>query len=186
VKGNEVELRKLAETVLLELECFWVLQELDERLRSDDRTAVALLENLYARRSVSWHEVHPLVRLNTVLALLVVPISFVARHSEQELSSFGFCIKNEYKVICRQEGKDCVLAPRDFLLVLRNAVAHLPDFAFGTSSDANISFTEGVLRCWSSTKSREIVFQTEKGFVEFLRDLVSICREAAKKLTGAQ
>jgi hypothetical protein len=107
-------------------------------------------------------------------------------HALTACREFGFCIKNEYKVICRQEGKDCVLAPRDFLLVLRNAVAHLPDFAFGTSSDANISFTEGVLRCWSSTKSREIVFQTKRGFFKFLRDLVSICPEAARKLGRAQ
>jgi hypothetical protein len=158
-----MELRKLAETVLLELECFWVLQELDEGWRTHDRTAVAHVEKLYAVGPVSWPDVHPLVRLNTVLALLVVPIAFVARLSEDDLHALGFRIKDEYNVVCRQEGRACVLAPRDFLLVLRNAVAHLPDFASGVSSDVNISFAEGILRCWSSTKSREVVFMTVQG-----------------------
>lgn len=180
-----MDLRKLAETVLLQLECFWVLQELDHASDSGDRLVSEFLDTLYAGRSVSWRSLQPLVRLNTVLALLVVPISFAARLSDQDLLELGFSVSSEHQVRCRENGRDRSLSPREVLLVLRNAVAHLPDFAAGDTRDVNVSFGEGVLRCWTQTKSREIIFQTEAGFVVFLRDLVGLCRKAAGKLVTA-
>ena len=49
-----MELQKLAETVLYQLECFRVLQELDEGWSAQDPAAVKFLTSLYATRSVQW------------------------------------------------------------------------------------------------------------------------------------
>lgn len=179
-----MERMKLAETVLLNLECLWVLQELDELWRSRDAGACELLNGLYERRPVGWQDVYPLARLNTVLALLVVPIAFASRLSSTELTSYGFQLKPEYEVLCRRAGQVCALGPNEFLRVLRNSLAHLPDFVSGESTDVNISFNEGILRCWS--RSAEVVFLTEKGFIKFLRDFIYLCRTASGRIMEAQ
>lgn len=76
-----MNLLQLTETVLLQIECFWVLQELDEGLRVDDGIIVAAVERIYRGRQVSWREIQPLVRLKTTLSLLAIPLSYAARLS---------------------------------------------------------------------------------------------------------
>lgn len=75
--------------------------------------------------------------------------------------------------------------PKPVLTVFRNAIAHLPDFATG-NVPANISFDEGILRCWSQVrpgaKSHEVVFRDEQGFVEFIRDLLRLIKKSALAL----
>lgn len=181
-----MKLMKLAETVLLQLECFWVLQEIDEGVRTEQPGALSFLDSVYARRPVGWRELHPYLRLNTTLAQLLLPISFVARLTEEELSSLGFRVEPHYDVVCREGGQSCQLSPRDFLVVIRNAVAHLPDFAAGTAPDVNISFDDGILRCWTQTRSREVIFRSEEGFFAFLQDFVRVCRSAAGEITRQQ
>jgi len=180
-----VEISKLTETVLLQLECFWILQELDEGCRQKDPLATSLMDNLYANRPVGWQKLHPFVRLNTTISLLVVPISFAARLSEDELRAHGFSLSDKYDLVYRQGGDPANPTPRDVLRVLRNSVAHLPDFAAG-GSPPNISFDEGILRCWSQNRSSEVVFRSEAGFVYFVGDLLRLCRRACLRLLQPQ
>ena len=175
---------KLAETVLLRIECFWFLQEVDYACSTGDVNVAGVLDRIYARRPVSWRALHPLIRINTFLALLMVPIAFVARLSDQELAERGFSIKREHDLKCRERGEAVELSPRDLLAVLRNAIAHLPDYASGDCQELNVAFGEGILRCWTRTGGRELIFCSEQGFVRFSGDLLSLCRKAAGRLVS--
>lgn len=174
---------KLAETVLLQLECFWILQELDHGWRSKDPSAVAFLNGAYEGRQVKWSDVFPLARLNTVLSLLAVPIAFASRLSESELESFGFRIREEHCLTFKENSAERSPKASEALRIVRNAVAHLPDFASGDQPDVNVAFDRGgVVRFWSKNNSgSEVIFHQESGILEFLRDLTKLCRRAAGK-----
>ena len=177
-----MNLQKLAETVLYQIEHFWVLQEIDEACRSKDDATIAFLDRIYAHRRVQWADLIPFVRLNTVLSSLLVPLSFAARFSDAELRDWGFTIKHEYGLRFEQNGQVENPTPHKVLRTLRNAVAHLPDFAAGGTTveeEPNISFDKGILRCRS--KANELVFQTEGGFALFLSDLLCAIRAATEK-----
>lgn len=172
----------LATVVLLQLECFWRLQEIDELLRQNDADTSALMDRLYSRRPVGWRELHPLVRMHTTLAHLVLPICFANSLTNQQLS--GFSIKSEYDLVFRDNGAKTPPTVQAVLRVLRNALAHLPDFAAGSVSP-NVSFEAGIVRFWTQpptrgqnakSRSAEVVFNTESGFVEFVRDLFGVVR----------
>lgn len=176
--------KELAETVLLQLECFWLLQELDEECRCNDPAISAALDRIYHERNrpVTWRELHPFVRLKTTLGLLVVPISFASRLSAEELDAHGFSVRTEHNILFREGCREIRSPePSRVLLVLRNALAHLPEFAVG-GSGPNVSFDEGILRCWTRTGSSEVVFRSEDGFISFLRDLLPVVRKAAGAL----
>lgn len=179
-----MNLQKLAETVLYQVEHFWLLQELDEACRAKDRVAVAFLDKAYSHRRVRWPDLVPYVRLNTVLSSLLVPLSFAARFKDEELKAFGFNIKEVYKLSFQQGSKSVAPTPHVVLRTLRNAVAHLPDFAAGTGSEMpNISFDKGILCCRS--RNNELVFNTEVGFVHFLSDVLRAIKTATGNFIGS-
>lgn len=174
---------KLAETVLLQLEHFFVLQEIDEAWRHRDTAATKFLDRIYKERAVAPKDVIPYLRLNTTISLLIVPLSFVARFSDEQLSEFGFAIKKEYDLRLSRNGEAVIPTSQEVLRVLRNAIAHLSDFAAGENhgdESPNISFDEGILRCRSGTC--ELVFESESGFFYFLRELHPAIRKAAARL----
>ena len=178
----KMHLTKLAETVLLQLECFWVLQEIDHLCSKEDPVALQVMDRIYSDRPVTWRALHPLVRVNTGISLLAVPIALCARLNDQELATHGFDIRPEYAVTLYERGVVIAPSASSVLRVFRNAVAHLPDFAAGGSSP-NIAFDRGVLCCWSEKRGgSEIVFDNEAGCIEFLRDLVRLCRGIAGSL----
>ncbi len=181
-----MDLVKLAETVLLNMECFWVLQELDEAYGSEDVSAGTFLQNRYIRRPVEYCDIHPLIRINTTLALLILPVSFLNRFSGDDLRQTGFRIREEYQIVYRRNGEpSAIIADGDVLTVVRNALAHLPDFACG-GCEANIAFDDGILRCHSDRRGGEdVVFESEDGFVSFVTDLMSSCRSAASSIIEA-
>jgi hypothetical protein len=174
--------QKLAETVLLQLECFYVIQELDEAFRVRKQSARTFLAKIYSRRPVKFDFVYPLLRRTTTLNLLALPIAFVCRLSDRSLSELKFEIKQTYNLECYENGEASSLSAKEILLVLRNAIAHTPDFATDPNIKPNISFDGESTRFWTRKKSKEIVLTSEIGFHFFISDLINTCRTAARML----
>ena len=177
-----MELIKVAETVLLQLKHFWVLQELDEAVHIGDKRAIGLLDDIYRNRSVSGNQLVPFMRITTALTSLLLPLSFAARFSDDKLRTFGFNIKDTYAIKLYSDSELVAdPSPHKVLRTLRNAVAHLADFAAGNESESlNISFTPGILSCKSQKDM--LVFHSEEGFVLLLSDLIKATRVAARTL----
>jgi hypothetical protein len=182
-----MEHRDLAEMVLLQLECFWTLQEIDERLRRGDNTAIALMKAVYSRRPMDWHEIQPLLRLKTTLSQIVIPVSFAKTLPPEKLNALS--IKPEHRLIFRENGNKKTPTTVEVICVLRNALAHLFDFAAGDVAP-NISFDKGIVRFSTEPpnqskkthkKRSEVVFETEDGFVKFLGDLFPLVRRATRE-----
>ena len=173
---------KLAETVLTQLECFYVLQELDEAFRKRTPSARQFTSKIYSNRPVNYVEIYPLVRRATTLTLLALPIAYICKLSDRSLHELEFEIKPCYDLTCYRDGNICDLKAKEVLIVLRNAVAHMSDFASNSSVQPNISFDGEATRFWTQTKSTEIVISSEAGFLAFIRDLFSTCRKAAGML----
>lgn len=177
-----MNLQKLAETVIYQIELFWVLQELDEAIRKNNAAAVTFLDEIYSHRSVQWQHLVPFVRLNTVLSSLLVPLSFAARFSDDELAGYGFNVKTEYRAHLTCNG-EVSASPHLLLRTLRNAVAHLADFAVGDEAEEpTIAFDKGILRCRS--RNSELVFENETGFLLFLSDLLRATKAATGTFIG--
>lgn len=174
---------KLAETVLYQLEHFWIIQELDHESCKGDKFAVGFLDKIYAAGPTNWRGLVPFMRLNTTLTCLAIPISFASRFSDDQLAAYGFNIRSEHRIYFEGTLAEGRLSPHDVLKTLRNSIAHLPDYAAGEGQavdEPNISFDSGILRCW--TRSKVLVFETEAGFVLFLSDLFPAIRRAASEL----
>ncbi len=177
--------QKLAETVLYQIEHFWLLQEIDEAVLENDSATVSALDKIYSHRSVRWQNLIPFVRLNTVLSSLFVPLSFAARFSDDELAEYGFKVKAEYCTCLTCRGSVVPATAQVLLRTLRNAVAHLSDYAAGKKKEEpNIAFDSGILRCRSN--HYELVFESEAGFVLFLSELLQATKVAAGKFIGGE
>jgi hypothetical protein len=132
-----MNLAKLVETVTYQLEAFSLLQSIDECVRDNDAQAIALLDAVYARKGYDWRPLHPFIRLNTTLSLLIVPVCFLNRATEDELNQYGMQAPTSYGIDIEHppEGHDPSITL--VVRVLRNALAHLPDFAAGGDDPNN-------------------------------------------------
>jgi hypothetical protein len=175
-----MELRKLAETALLQCECFWLLQEIDEKWRQNDPHARNLLSAIYADRPIKFSNVHPLVRLLTGLSTAFVPICFTLQSTQEELEPIEQGLRSGgYDIRYLEHEREVSVAAPKFLSVFRNALAHLPDFISGRESP-NISFEEGILTCRS--RDSKIIFCNETGYINFLNDTFRVVRKTAGRL----
>ena len=173
---------KLAETVCLQLESFWILQELDALLAEDSDSAQTLMNEIYSCRATDWHTLLPVVRGTTALTLLALPMALACRLSDGELVAKGFEVKDKYSLQCRENGKPDTFSPKVLLTVLRNAVAHMPDFAAGQCAKPNIWIEGEAIHFWTESKCREVVVTTSSGYHQLLNDIVALCRSAASDL----
>jgi len=172
---------KLAETILLQLEIFVLVQFIDERCERNDADAIRLLTDLHLQRhpDLRWEDLLPLVRLNTSFAMLTLPICFVSRFDDEELYEFGFRVRPEHDLLYRDKGRVTAATSSKVLRTFRNAIAHLPDFAAGTGTCLpNVTFDEGIARL--SSRDTELVFRSEEGYVQFLRDLIPAIRSGVR------
>ncbi|MEX2188665.1 MAG: hypothetical protein WD875_17790 [Pirellulales bacterium] len=166
----------LAKAVLFEIECFWRLQEVDFLLDSEDVETIRLMDRLYRNRSVDWRELHPIMCLPTLLTHLALPVAYALSLSAEELSAFT--VKSQHDVLYRKKGCENTAEPRTVIRVVRNALAHLPDFASNeTSASPNVNYDEGTVRFWSRT-GEEVVFKSQDGLVAFVNDLLRVVRAA--------
>ena len=166
---------KLSETVLLQIEAFWVLQEIDESWRQQEPNALKFLESLYVNRSVDFGIIYPVLRISTTISTLFLPIAYTSQATLEEMDTIKQGLSsNRYDVIVEGNRFD---APTT-LRVFRNSVAHLPDFMFGSESP-NISFDEGVLCCRS--RSSKLVFNSEEGFINFIGDLLRMAKAMTRR-----
>lgn len=178
-----VDQQKLAETVLLTLECFFALQELEQDHK-------LIMDGLYSSRPVTYSEVAPLLRVNTTLSMLTVPLCFADRLARDKKLTLTLD-PHRHGIILK---KDSVEIPvkgeiSSVLRCIRNAVAHLPDFIWtgADSADASIRFDESATLFVSekTKKSKhkwEVVFSNSDGFADFLRDLLPAIRNATRML----
>lgn len=170
---------ELAETVLMQLECFWILQELDHKIKCGNGDAKKIMSDIYQGRLIgdNWSKME-FIQIKTTLPMLTLPICLLCRLDEQGLQDVGFEVGKRHNTTCRVTN-----GPENTtwaLRVIRNALAHLPDFVAG-KCNPNVTFDEGVVKL-KSERLGEIVFNDEKGFVEFVRDVIRASRKYAGQL----
>jgi hypothetical protein len=181
-----MELRKLAETVLLQVECLWLLQEIDERWSRKDRNIQPVLAEIYENRRVRFGDLYPLARLMTGLSMVLVPISFTLNSTSEETQLIDQGLGcDRYNITYSEAGSACAVDAERLLKVVRDATAHLPDFMSGKVVP-NISFDEGILCCKSRVRKAKLVFESEQGYIAFLGDLLRVVRRTAGRVLATQ
>jgi hypothetical protein len=175
---------QLAETVLFQVECFMILQELDHEAQSANTDARRFLDRQYPNID---HDQRNFFDIKTVLATLLIPICFLDKSNEEEINACFHPI-DEYGVSFFRDGAQAEATPKGVLHVVRNALAHLPDFA-AAQRGPNVSFPENVVVRLSSRVRRQrhdVVFQQEDGFVRFVGDVVRAARANTSALIGQE
>jgi hypothetical protein len=173
---------ELLDTVLLIKECFFLIQEIDERWRRNNPHAIALLQEIYKNRSMTFDFWHPLFQIKTGVPLLFVPVSYALQLDDHELILIGEGLKNNsYHIQYQDDNAKRVPTPRDILRTIRNAIAHLPDFEGGKCLP-NVSFDNGAVRFISvhprNKTSADLLFDNAEGLVNFVQDLLKVVNNA--------
>jgi hypothetical protein len=178
---------KLAETLLLQLEIFSLLQFLDGGVEERDVHVLKTISTYYQRTrpGLDWQNsvIFPLVRRGTSLSILVLPFAFTSRLTDAECQTYGLVIRPEHDLEYRHgDIPETAPSAEQVLRVVRNAVAHLPDNIMEPGKgQPNVTFdnlhgAEGII-CFRS-RANQVIFHTEAGYVAFLNMFASGVRRA--------
>jgi hypothetical protein len=171
-----------------------ILQELDHEARLEHTDASRFVKQYFDNRGIPKDQAH-FFQIKTGLAMLTVPICFLNGLTEQKLSALGvFQETRKYDISLMDTQGNYYEDPRIGMVirVMRNSLAHLPDFIHRIMSDdlrpqdnPTVSFPrdsdhpkDPVLRL--STYQGCLVFNSEAGFVYFLDDVVKAARRATR------
>jgi hypothetical protein len=169
---------KFSETVLLSLEAFWVLQELESLPPTS--SAREFLNGVYSHRPVSYEDIRPLLRIGTCLCLLAPALAFASALADKSQLD-ELIIKGEYSIGYKLGGTSKVPGGKVVLRTIRNSLSHFTEpFADASSScdeiKGRISFPDNVAVQFNNQNGSELIFDTREGFINFLNDLLPIVR----------
>jgi hypothetical protein len=177
-----MQTNKLADTILIQLECVYTLQELEYYITNSDRNAVKIIKKIYDKRPVNYRQVTPLLKRPTVLNMLYMPIAFLCRFNNESLINMGLRFDDKHDIVCYEGNDICELNAKEILTVIRNALSHLADFASDPDIEPNLIFKGETTKFYTQHKSRTVIIQSEKGFIEFLRSIMSCSRKSTQAL----
>lgn len=177
---------KFSETILLSLEAFWVLQELENLPPTS--SAREILNGVYSRRPVSYKDIRPLLRIGTCLCLLTPALAFASALANKDQLD-ELIIKDEYSIKYKLKGTSTAPGGKEVLKTIRNSLSHFTE-PFADTSDSSvkykdrISFPDNAAVQFNNTNGSELIFHTREGFINFLNDLLLIVR--SKLRTGIE
>jgi len=178
---------ELMDSILMQIECIYILEGLYHELKNQNHLAEKIMDRIYERSGAGWRldnrEPIPFVQIKTTLPMITMPISLLYRLDDKELHNLNFELKECYNLSCSPANNKPQSASW-LLRVMRNALAHLPDFAAG-ECEPNVDFDEGHVRLRSNGLG-EIVFRDENGFMNFFKDVMTACRAYVRSRTLAQ
>ena len=169
---------KFSETVLLSLEAFWVLQELENLPPTS--SARKIINGVYSHRLVSYEDLRPLLRIGTGLCLLTPALAFASALADKSQLD-ELIIKDEYSIRYRSGDSPRSPSGRQVLRTIRNSLSHFTEL-FADPSNSNveikgrISFPDNIAVQFSNENGSELIFDTHEGFINFLNDLLPIVR----------
>ena len=173
---------KFSETVLLSLEAFWVLQEVESLPPTS--SAREILKSVYSHRCVSYEDIRPLLRIGTCLCLLTPALAFASALADKNQLD-ELVIKGKYSIEYKHRGASKDPVGKKVLRTIRNSLSHFTEpFAdASTSSDeikGRVSFPDNVAVQFNNKNGSELIFGTREGFINFLNDLLPIVRGKLK------
>ena len=169
---------KFSETVLLSLEAFWVLQELENLPPTS--SARKILNGVYSNRPVSYEDIRPLLRIGTCLCLLTPALAFASALADKsQLDELIISDKYSIKYKLGDASKDH--GGKEVLRTIRNSLSHFTEPFADTSSSSveikgRISFPDNVAVQFNNENGSELIFDTREGFINFLNDLLPIVK----------
>ena len=169
---------KFSETVLLSLEAFWVLQELESLPPTS--SAREMLNSVYSHRCVSYEDIRPLLRIGTCLCLLTPALAFASALADKNQLD-ELVIKGEYSIEYKLGGASKDPVGKEVLRTIRNSLSHFTEpFADASNSSdeikGRVSFPDNVAVQFNNKDGSELIFGTREGFINFLNDLLPIVR----------
>jgi hypothetical protein len=173
---------KFSETILLSLEAFWVLQELESMPPTS--SASEALNEIYFQRAVTYEEVKPLLRMGTCLCLLTPALAFASALADKsQLEEFS--IRDEHTIQFSFHDTPKTPDTKEVLRTIRNSLSHFTEpFADNNNSTIDIkgriSFPKNAALKLNNKNTAELVFGTREGFISFLNDLLPIVKSKLK------
>ncbi len=169
---------KFSETILLSLEAFWVLQELESMPPTSSASEV--LNGIYFQRAVTYEDVKPLLRIGTCLCLLTPALAFASALADKDQLE-EFSIESKHGIQFSFDGTPKTPDTKEVLRTIRNSLSHFTEpFADKSNSSLDIkgriSFPDNAALQLNNKNTAELVFRTREGFISFLNDLLPIVR----------
>ena len=171
---------ELARIVFYQLETFYFLQEFDHLRKIKDEAAISILTRIYQQRQVDPLSLQ-FANLISGLSILNFPLAIARNLNDEQLSKYDFPTDyDRYALIYRRNGmRQVPSGPSEVLRVVRNAVAHLPDF-FNEDASPNITFDDGLIVFHS--RKCDVIIETAEGYINFISDLTSAIKKIALDL----
>jgi hypothetical protein len=177
---------KLAEIILYQLECLYTLQELEHYITEGNTNATKIIEKIYDNRPVPYMQLAPLLKRPTCLNILYVPIAFLCRLDIASLINLDLIFDEKHNIVCYENNIECELDTKEILTVIRNSLSHLADFASNLNIEANLTFDGEATIFYTQNKSRKVVIQSEIGFIEFVKSIISCSKKSARSLLNLE
>jgi len=171
------------EMVLRTLLNFDFLMSIDEAYERDDKDARAIVTDFFLNKFPDdpkiQQELVPFLYLKTTLPMLVVPLCFAAKESEETWQQLGWNVQEDYKIIMKDKDGNCPPTTSGLLKTMRNAMAHVPYFMHD-SKESNVSWDERCLvRFVARRPPGSVEFKSPDGFRLFLSDFIRYVRRAS-------
>lgn len=168
-----------ARFVILISECLFFLQAFEGYCQEGDEAAVKVRRRFCKDRGRTAENI-PLLNLESGLALLSPVLAFAARIKNDEWTKEGFSIAPRYQCEMRNPSDiPCTFETAVVLRVMRNALAHYPDYLSGQYGPT-IFFEPGVVTFYSKDYGK-VHFSDNNGWLYFLTDFLKATWQLAKK-----
>lgn len=163
-----------------------VVLHLQDLVQQNDAEATRVWKKIYERR-VGTSDVpntlltSPVFVLESAVAHIIPVVSFLKRYGEEALVEAGFSRDvTAYGVSFSECGQPVSGNAAKLIVILRNALAHFPDYLAGEAGQPNVAFDTGLVRFWTKNNRQQVVFNNQNGWLRFLKD----CRVAVYHLAG--
>ncbi len=128
----------------------------------------------------------PVLGMETTITHILPVVAFLKRLGNEALIDAGFPSNLAgLDVSFYDNNQPADGSPAKLIAVIRNALAHYPDYVAGERSQPNVSFDTPHVEFWTKSRNQKVVFETKGGWVHFMDVCHRVARKAAQQLLEA-